>query len=165
VRDAHLAPAPLPVGETGGSKGKGGRGGGGSPCLHKRIAAVEALPATASARKVGETAPAGLGSSGTSPLPARGAEPHGSSQKKGAYQRSASGATRGPRDRLTGQPQERQHSADAACGGGTRGPTAPGERLNRASFLLTCCAMGLKATDRDASRLGSRTPGAEERRC
>src|SRR5258705_152298 len=58
-----------------GSKGKGGRGGGGSPGLHKRIAVVEALPALPSARKVGETAPAGPGSSGTSPLPARGPSP------------------------------------------------------------------------------------------
>src|SRR6266851_6068147 len=40
---AHLAPAPLPVGETGGSKGKGGRGGGGSPGLHKRISVVRAF--------------------------------------------------------------------------------------------------------------------------
>src|SRR5216683_326682 len=65
-----------------GSKGQGGRGGGGSPGLHKRIAVVEALPVLPSARKVGETAPAGPGSSGTSPLPARGAEPHRSSVKK-----------------------------------------------------------------------------------
>ena len=55
-----------------GSKRKGGRGGGGSPGLHKRIAVVKAIPDLPSARKVGETAPAGPGSSGTSPLPARG---------------------------------------------------------------------------------------------
>src|SRR4029453_17850326 len=35
-RRAHLAPAPLPVGETGGSKRQGDPGGGGSPALQGR---------------------------------------------------------------------------------------------------------------------------------
>jgi hypothetical protein len=53
---------------------KGGRGGGGSPGLHKRVSVVS-FPVLSSARKVGETAPAGPGSAGTSPLPARGRSP------------------------------------------------------------------------------------------
>src|SRR5258708_30267463 len=57
-----------------GSKGKGGRGGGGSPGLHKRVSVVS-FPVLSSARKVGETAPAGPGFAGTSPLPARGRSP------------------------------------------------------------------------------------------
>jgi hypothetical protein len=43
----NSAAVPLPVGETGGSKGKGGGRGGGSPGLHK--------PSEAPARKVGDT--------------------------------------------------------------------------------------------------------------
>jgi len=50
-------------------------------------------------------------------------------------------------------PQEGQHSAASWR---DPGPSASGERLNRAT---TCCAMGLKLTDRDVSRLGSRKPG------
>lgn len=53
--------APLPVGETGGSKGQGEGRGGGSPGLHKP-----------KARKAGETPPLGLKAA---PLPARGAKP------------------------------------------------------------------------------------------
>jgi len=53
--------APLPVGETGGSKGQGEGRGGGSPGLHKP-----------KARKAGDTPPLGLKAA---PLPARGAKP------------------------------------------------------------------------------------------
>src|SRR6266849_10102514 len=40
---AHLAPAPLPVGETGVARARAARGGGGSPGLHKRISLVRAF--------------------------------------------------------------------------------------------------------------------------
>ena len=43
-----------------GSKGKGGRDGGGSPGLHKRISDFAKLLKGASARKVGDTVPAGV---------------------------------------------------------------------------------------------------------
>jgi hypothetical protein len=76
--------------------------------------------------------------------------------KKGRLCRSEAEASRQSRDRLKRHPQEGQHSAASWR---DPGPSASGERLNRA---ITCCAMGLKPTDRDVSRLGSRKPGAAE---
>ena len=73
VQAQHCA-ATLPVGETRGSKGKGGRDGGGSPGLHKRMFGMGDVGKW-SARKVGETGPGGPGTAGTSPLPARGRSP------------------------------------------------------------------------------------------
>jgi hypothetical protein len=69
VQGAHLAPAPLPVGETGGSKRQGEPGGGGSPAFKGRSksgsAQARARPSKAKeraeARKTGETARVGAG--------------------------------------------------------------------------------------------------------
>src|SRR5712672_634340 len=79
-----------------------------------------------------------------------------SQTEKGRLCRSEAKASRQSRDRLNRHPQEGQHSAASWR---DPGPSASGERLNRA---ITCCAMGLKLTDRDVSRLGSRKPGAAE---
>jgi len=79
--EAQRCAATLPVGETWGSKGKGGRSGGGSPAWQGRAwqARVCTRPTTSSslkifARNTGETAPAGTASR-ASPLPARGRSP------------------------------------------------------------------------------------------
>ncbi len=62
---------PCPSARPGGCKGQGGRGGGGSPGLHKRISVVAEVLKDVSARKVGETTPAGAACR-ASPLPAPG---------------------------------------------------------------------------------------------
>src|SRR5437867_1144260 len=59
----------------------------------------------------GETAQVGAALAGASPWRARGAEPHSSSQRKPRMGVAPAETTRGSRDRLKGQPQERQHSA------------------------------------------------------
>ena len=97
----------------------------------------------------------GPGSTGTSTLPAQGRSPE-HPNKKGRLCRSEAKASRQSRDRLKRHPQEGQHSAASWR---DPGPSASGERLNRA---ITCCAMGLEPTDRDVSRLGSQKPGAAE---
>jgi hypothetical protein len=108
-----------------------------------------------SARKVGETAPGRSRIFRDFTLARARAEPLGPN-RKGRLCRSEAEASRQSRDRLRRHPQEGQHSAASWR---DPGPSASGERLNRA---ITCCAMGLKPTDRDVSRLGSRKPGAAE---
>src|SRR5712671_3812708 len=71
-----------------------------------------------------------------------------SQTEKGRLCRSEAKASRQSRDRLKRHPQEGQHSAASWR---DPGPSASGERLNRA---ITCCAMGLKLTDR--GRLAAR---------
>ena len=71
---AHLAPAPLPVGETGVARARAAGAEGDHPACTSGFGG-ESCSVLESARKVGETAPAGPGSSGTSPLPARGRSP------------------------------------------------------------------------------------------
>lgn len=70
AQSAHSAPAPLPVGETGGSKCQGEPGGGGSPArqgrsleagLHKRMGRPAMVHRLRTARKTGETARVGAG--------------------------------------------------------------------------------------------------------
>ena len=80
---AHLAPAPLPVGETGGSKRQGDRAEGARPPfraarragLHKRVPTV-GEEGRRKAWKTRETARSAPASAGASPWRARGAEPH-----------------------------------------------------------------------------------------
>jgi hypothetical protein len=55
-----------------GSKGKGGRDGGGSPGLHKRMGAVVTMRRSGAARKVGETVPDGAGLPALYPCPREG---------------------------------------------------------------------------------------------
>src|SRR5258708_16903632 len=69
---AHLAPAPLPVGETGVARARAAGAEGDRPACTSGLRLWKPFRLWPSARKVGETAPAGPGSSGTSPLPARG---------------------------------------------------------------------------------------------
>jgi len=132
---AHCAPAPLPVGETGGSKRQGDRSGGGSPALKGPL--VERVCTSAcqfskglDGRKRGRpgrplgSAPA---SAGALPWRARGAEPHSSSiKRREAYQRtrvrSHSRVARPVKRAAAGASASRRRRRDA-------GPTAPGERL------------------------------------
>src|SRR5467141_2409688 len=71
---AHLAPATLPVGETGVARARAAGAEGDRPACTSGFRYRNCSVLTF-ARKVGETAPAGPGSSGTSPLPARGRSP------------------------------------------------------------------------------------------
>jgi hypothetical protein len=66
------APAPLPVGETGVARGKGGRGGGGSPGLHKRISVVETFGFAFRAEGRGDRPGRSRIFRDFTPLPARG---------------------------------------------------------------------------------------------
>jgi hypothetical protein len=138
-----------------GSKGKGGRGGGGSPGLHKRISAVSVSGFCGPRGRSGRPPRPVPDLPGLHPCPREGGA-LSSQIEKGRLCRSEAEASRQSRDRLKRHPQEGQHSA---ASWGDPGPSASGERLNRA---ITCCAMGLKPTDRDVSRLGSRKPGAAE---
>ena len=72
----------LPVGETGGSKGKGADRGGGSPA--RRAAARRVC--TSKARKTGDT-PVGGGPKARAPFRARGAEPHSKMRPNGRHSR------------------------------------------------------------------------------
>jgi hypothetical protein len=143
ARRATRAPAPLPVGETGGSKRQGDPSGGGSPALKGRSESGSAQ-ACASFQKSLDERKRGrpgrpLGSApalaGALPWRARGAEPHSSSLKKESKRISerACGAIRGSRDRLRGQPQERQRSA---AEGGTRDRLPPASDSGATSRLV-----------------------------
>ena len=133
---AHLAPAPLPVGETG--------------VARARAAGAEGdHPACTSGFRWWQLS--GLrprGRSGRPPRPVpdlprlhpcpREGGAISNPNKKGRLCRSEAKASRQSRDRLKRHPQEGQHSAASWR---DPGPSASGERLNRAT---TCCAMGLK---------------------
>lgn len=70
---------------------------------------------------------------------------------------SAAETIRQPRDRLTGQPQERQHSA--AVFRRDAGPTAPGE-----GFISSCARDRHRMAETRASRLRDlRRPGERQR--
>ncbi len=154
-RRAHLAPAPLPVGETGGSKRRGAPSGGGSPAgraarragLHKRMADRK-NSGCERARKTGETARVGAGISRCFTLArARGGAPWFFNSEKKRMGGALAETTRGSRDRLEGQPQERQHSA---AEGGTRDrrpPASDSRAISRRvginfAFVISsqCCA-------------------------
>jgi hypothetical protein len=138
-----------------GSKGKGGRGGGGSPGLHKRISVVRPFVPGGPRGRSGRPPRPVPDLPGLHPCPREGGA-LSSQKEKGRLCRSEAEASRQSRDRLKRHPQEGQHSAASWR---DPGPSASGERLNRA---ITCRAMGLKPTDRDVSRLCSQKPGAAE---
>jgi len=94
----------LPVGETGGCKGQGGRGGGGSPDLHKRMSVMTDVLNVASARKVGETTPDGAGLPALHPCPRQGAAPPSSPPGVSVSGSRARGPDQDVQSRETGDP-------------------------------------------------------------
>jgi hypothetical protein len=130
-----------------GSKGKGGRDGGESPGLHKRISGGEESSGFAlRAEGRGDRPGRSRIFEGLHPCPREGGALSPSTKKK-RISESASEAIRRPRDRLKGQPQERSIAPPL---GGTRDrpPPASGSRATSRlvginfAFVISshCCA-------------------------
>src|SRR6266699_6914261 len=152
---AHLAPGPLPVGETGVARARAAGAEGDHPACTSGLPLWKPFRLCRPRGRSGRPPRPVPDLPGLHPCPREGGA-ISNPNKKGRLCRSEAEASRQSRDRLKRHPQEGQHSAASWR---DPGPSASGERLNRA---ITCCAMGLKPTDRDVSRLGSRKPGAAE---
>src|SRR5216683_326683 len=101
VQGAHLAPAPLPVGETGVARARAAGAEGDHPACTSGLRLWKPFRFCRPRGRSGRPPRPVPDLPGLHPCPREGRSPIVLRWKKEAYQRSASGATRGPRDRLT----------------------------------------------------------------
>jgi hypothetical protein len=148
---AHLAPAPMPVGETGVARARAVGAEGDRPACTSGLRLWKSFRLCCPRGRSGRPPRPVPDLPGLHPCPREGGA-ISNPNKKGRLCRSEAEASRQSRDRLKRHPQEGQHSAASWR---DPGPSASGERHS--------IARGIEAEGRDALRLGSRKPGAVHR--
>jgi hypothetical protein len=148
---AHLAPAPMPVGETGVARARAVGAEGDRPACTSGLRLWKSFRLCCPRGRSGRPPRPVPDPPGLHPCPRDGGALCPQTEK-GRLCRSEAKASRRSRDRLKRHPQEGQHSAASWR---DPGPSASGERHS--------IARGIEAEGRDALRLGSRKPGAVHR--